>query len=571
MDTDHAVSILKQIAVLLELRQENRFKILAFENAARILEGQSADLNTLITSGALETLKGIGKGHIARILHELYETGKCLEYEKLTKEFPPTLFDLFHIPGLGSKRIQLLYDKLKIKSIQELQEACERNRLAKVKTLGAKTQENILRGIRQLQKSAGQFLISKAREESGRMLAYLKRQPGVLKIEAAGSVRRFKEVVHDIDILVTAKDNAVIHRAFVHYPEASHVVASGETKSTILLQSGMPCDLRTVRETEFPTALYYFTGSKDHNVAVRTLAKKHHIKINEYGVFKNGRRMPVREEADIFKAVGLRPIPPELRENDGEIEWAMKRDIPQLVRSEDIRGIFHVHSDASDGTAPLRKMIAYAEELGYEYVGISDHSQSAHYAHGLEPSRLRKQWKEIESIQKFSKIRIFRGVESDILPDGRLDYPDSILAQLDFVIGSIHSKFNLPAAQMTERIERAMENKYLTFLGHPTGRLLLQRAGYEVDFVRLFDAAKKNGVVMEVNAHPSRLDLDWRHLRAVKEKGVLVSINPDAHSLGGLQDVVYGVGIARKGWLEKKDVVNTLSPSQIEKFLARRK
>ena len=306
-------------------------------------------------------------------------------------------------------------------------------------------------------------------------------------------------------------------------------------------------------------------------MAVRTIAKKKNIKVNEYGLFKGKRLVPCRDEKEIFETLGLNYVPPEARENTGEIEWVLKKKFPELVEEKDLRGIFHVHSNQSDGTAPLEAMIAEAEKMRFEYVGISEHSQSARYAGGLEPERVKKQWKQIETLQKRFKIRIFRGIESDILPDGKLDYPESILAGFDFVIGSIHSRFRMPEAEMTRRIQRAMRSKYLTFVGHPTGRLLLAREGYAVNMPELLSTAREEGVVMELNANPHRLDLDWRVLRDARKKGVLLSINPDAHSLEGLHDIAYGVGIARKGWLEKKDVVNTLPLPEMEKFLKQRK
>ncbi len=571
IDKTRAIEILEEIATLLELKNENVFKVRAFANGARILEGSPHDLEHLIKTGELETLKGIGKGSISHILHEFYEKGKSKDYESLKKGFPETLFDLFKIPGLGAKRIKALYEELDIKSVGELEYACKENRLLDLDGFGLKSQEKILQGIEHLKKSAGQFRIDFAKAESERIVSYLRKQKGITKIEVAGSLRRHKEIIKDIDILVSARDPKKIHEAFVKYSEAETIVAHGDTKSSVTLKSGINCDLRTVSEKEFPFALYYFTGSKEHNVVVRTLAKKKNIKVNEYGLFKGNRPLPCQDETDIFKTLELHYIPPEARENMGEVEWAREREFPKLLEEKDIRGVFHVHSNYSDGVAPLEAMIRTAEAMGLEYVGISDHSQSAKYAKGLEPERLRIQWKEIDQLQKKFKIWIFKGIESDILGDGKLDYPEAILAQFDFVIGSIHSRFNLPEKEMTERILRAMENKHLTFVGHPTGRLILARAGYQVNLEKLLSFAKKSGVVMELNANPHRLDLDWRVCHGAKKDGVLFSINPDAHSMEGLKDITYGVGIARKAWLEKKDVVNTMPVAEIEKFLRKRK
>lgn len=576
MDKVTVVKILEQIAILLELKGENPFKVRAYQNAARVLEGEPGELKTLMETGKLEALKGFGPA-ISEKVHELFEKGKSKYYEALRKSFPPGVLELLHIQGLGPKRVKVLYDQLKIKSVEALEEACRKNRLLELEGFGEKSQANLLHNIEHLKKSAGRFLISFARQESERLLDYLKKQKGIQKIEVAGSLRRRKEIIKDIDILATAKDPVRIHQAFVKYPEAASVTAHGETKSSMVLESGISCDLRTVSEKEFPFALYYFTGSKEHNVEFRTIAKKAGYKINEYGLFKGNRFVPCRDEEEIFKKLGFRYIPPELREGEGELAAARiagalgRPPLPVLVEEKDIRGIFHVHSDDSDGVAGLEEMVRSAAGIGYEYVGISDHSQSAKYARGLEPERLKKQQKEIEGLRKKYKIRIFWGIESDILPNGKLDYPDPILEEFEFIIGSVHSRFTLSEKEQTSRILRAMDSKYFTIFGHPTGRLLLGREGYAVDLTKIIEGAGERGVVLELNANPHRLDLDWRICPYAKKLGVKVSINPDAHSVEGLYDTAYGVGIARKGWLEKKDVLNTMSASEVEKFLKRRR
>jgi DNA polymerase (family 10) len=523
-------------------------------------------------------LKGIGSG-ISAVIHELFEKGKTQYHEELRKSFPSGLFDLFRIQGLGPKRVKILFEKLKIKSVAGLEKACRGNRLLNLEGFGEKTQENILRGIAQVKKSAGHFLIATALHEAKQFMGYLRKQKGISRMEVAGSIRRHKEVVKDIDILVTARDPQKIHEAFVKYPLVENILAHGDTKSSVTLKSGMDCDLRTVSEKEFPFALYYFTGSKEHNVAVRTIAKRAGYKVNEYGLFKGNRLIPCRDETELFKKLGFHYIPPELREGEGELEMFRMAEgarravpLPTLIEEKDICGVFHVHSTYSDGVASLEQMIASAEQMGYEYVGISDHSQSAKYARGLEPPRLKEQRKEIDKLaKKYSKIRIFWGTESDILVDGKLDYSDSILEDFDFVIGSVHTHFNLSEKDQTNRILRAMDSKYLTFVGHLTGRLLLSREGFALDIARVIDGAKEKKVSIELNANPYRLDLDWRYCPYAKKKGVPVSINPDAHSVEGLRDTVYGVGIARKGWLEKRDVVNTLAVTEMEKFLKRRR
>lgn len=571
VDKETVVRILEEIGTLLELKNENPFKVRAYRNAARVLEGRPEDLKTLLETGQLEKLKGIGSG-LSETIHELAEKGRLKYYEELKKSFPQGIFELLRIQGLGPKRVKILSGQLGIKSVAELEKACREDRLLQEEGFGEKTQENLLRGIQHLKKSAGHFLISTALHQGRAFVEYLKKKGGIQKIEVAGSVRRHKEIVKDIDLLVTAKKPERVHEAFTRYPEVEAVLAHGETKSSVTLKSGLNCDLRTVSEKEFPFALYYFTGSKEHNVALRTLAKKAGYKINEYGLFKGNRFLPCRGEEDIFKRFDFHYIPPELREGGGELEAAKNGALPELVTPEEIRGVFHVHSTYSDGVASLEEMIRTAQNLGYEYAGISDHSQSARYAHGLEPERLKKQRKEIDELQKkYKKIRIFWGVESDILVDGKLDYPDSILAEFDFVIGSVHSHFNLSEKEQTDRILRAMDSKYLTVIGHPTGRLLLGREGYALDLLRLIDGAREKGVTIELNANPHRLDLDWRFCPYAKKRGVRVSINPDAHSPEGLRDTAYGVGIARKGWLEREDVINTMAVSEMEKFLKKRR
>ena len=571
MDNKEIAQVLEEIAELLELKGENPFKIRAYHNGARIVEGMSQNVHELVEKGTLCETKGIGEG-LAEKITELVKTGTCKYHKELKKLLPAGILDLLLIPGLGPKRAKVLYEKLKIKSIAELEYACQENRLVALEGFGEKSQAKILEAIKHHNKTKGYFLISQAIEESNRFVRFLKKLKNIIRIEVAGSLRRHKEIVHDIDILVSTKQHAQVHEAFTAYPLVDQVLAQGETKSSVILRSGIQADLRTVTDQEFPYALYYFTGSKEHNVATRTLAKRTGLKISEYGIFRGKRLIPCKDEADIFKVLGLHYIPPELRESSGEIEAAKKGELPKLIELKDIKGIFHVHSTYSDGVAPLEEMIRRAEELGYEYVGISDHSRTAVYANGLSEERLKKQHKEIDRLEKkFKRIRIFRGTESDILADGSLDYPDRILDSLDFVIGSIHSRFNMPEREMTKRICRAMEHPRMTIWGHPTGRLLLGRAGYAIDYDEIFETAAEHGVAIELNANPHRLDLDWRFCKKPKELGLRLSINPDAHSLEGLSDVGFGVGIARKGWLEKCDVLNTMSVSEMEKFLESRK
>ncbi len=571
MNNTDIANILEEIAELMELKGDNPFKIRAYYNGARVVEGLAQEIAQIAVDGKLREIKGIGEG-LAATISELVKKGKSEVHEKLRKSLPAGILDLLRIQGLGPKRAKIIYEKLKVKNIEDLKEACQKDKIAKLEGFGAKTQTNILAGIQTLSKTAGSFLFSEAWNEANQYVKFLKTSKDIIRIEIAGSLRRRKEVVHDVDILISAKDQKKIHKHFRSYPQIARIIAQGDTKSSAILKSGLQIDLRTITNQEFPYALHHFTGSKEHNVAMRTMAKKEGLKISEYGIHRGKKLVPCKTEEDIYKLFQLSYISPELREDWGEIESARKDDLPELVEAKDIKGIFHVHSDYSDGVATLEQMIARAEELGYEYVGISDHSKTAVYANGLSIERLEKQNRELDKLEKkYKNIRIFRGIESDILQDGALDYPDKVLKSFDFVIGSIHSRFKMPEAEMTKRICRAIENSYMTIWGHPTGRLLLERAPYSVNFDQIFQTAKKHGVVVEINANPHRLDLDWRMMKEAKQKGLRFSINPDAHSVAGLSDVFFGVGIARKGWLEKKDLINTMSTREMEAYLQKRK
>ena len=408
----------------------------------------------------------------------------------------------------------------------------------------------------------------------------IQKQKGIIRAEIAGSLRRKKEVIGDIDIVASAKAAAVpgIMKAFTSHSEVERITGQGETKSSVVLKSGINCDLRVVDDSEFPFALNYFTGSKDHNVRLRTIAKKFDLSLNEYGFSKIGseekrgrakKMVPCKNEEAIYSALGLEYTPPELREDFGEIEAAEKNKLPHLVSEKDIRGTFHCHTNYSDGMNTLLEMAEAAQKLGWEYLGIADHSKIAVYANGLTEERVKKQQKEINTLnQKWPNFRIFSGTEVDILPTGALDFSDKILSTFDYVVASVHSSFKMSEAEMTKRILKAIKNNYVTVLGHPTGRLLLQRDAYPLNQTAIIDAAAEYGKCIEINAHPSRLDLDWRMCKYAKEKGVKISINPDAHVVDGLHDVRYGVGIARKGWLEKNDVLNTMDLHHVQKYFA---
>ena len=570
MSIDDIISVLEEMAVLMELKDENPFKIRAFQNGARVLEGVQ-DLKSLVQEKKLTTIKGIGE-HLSKTITELFETGKSKEHTRLRKAFPQTLFEILKLQGLGPKKVKALYKKLKIKSLTELEKACKEDRLLKLEGFQKKTQENILQAIEGAKKRQGRFLYPTALKEAQKLKAYLEKSKAVQKIEIGGSLRRFKDTVKDIDLLVAAQKSKPVMDFFTSYPEVHRVLAKGETKSSLILNAGINVDLRVVNSKEFPFALHYFTGSKAHSSHLRGIAKTKGLKLNEYGLFKGKQSLSCSSEAALFEKLGLSYIEPELREDSGEIEATQKGDkLPHLVTFKDLKGTFHNHTTYSDGRNTLEEMIQAAQDLGLEYIGISDHSPSAYYANGLKPDRLKKQQAEIDQLQKKfatrGKIKILKGTESDIRSDGSLDYPDKILAGFDFVIASIHSNFKMTEKDMTNRIVKALKNKHVTMIGHPTGRLVSKRDAYPVNLYQLVDVAADYGKAMELNAHPERLDIDWHICKYAKSKKVPVSINPDAHKSDGIQVIRYGIQMARKGWLEKKDVLNTRSYEDVMKFL----
>lgn len=564
-------SILEEIGTLLELKGENPFKTRAYFNAARTISGLTGDLQQLVESGEIGKVKGIGKA-LAEKITTLVTTGELAYYEELKAEFPPTIFELMNIPGLGPKKIKKLYETLGISSLIELEYACNENRLVDLEGFGAKSQENILQGIEARKKYSEKFHLPVAEHAATTMIEHIRKAKGIKRSDIAGSLRRKKEIIGDIDILVSAaqNDTPAIMKKFVSAPEVERVIAGGKTKSSVILKSGINVDLRVVADKEFPFALHYFTGSKEHNVRMRTIAKDHNLKLNEYGLFHESNNKPVacKDEKDILKKLGLVYIEPELREDFGEIEAAEKNNLPGLIEEKDLRGTFHCHTTYSDGANTLKEMADAAMQRKWQYLGIADHSKSAQYARGLSKADLKKQRKEINSLnEQFDSFQIFHGIESDILADGSLDYDDKTLGELDFVVASVHSRFKMSEAEMTGRIINAIKNKNTTILGHPTGRLLLSRDGYQVDLVKIIEAAADYGKAIEINSHPYRLDLDWRMVKFAKEKGVKIFINPDAHNTEGLDDVRFGVGIARKGWLEKEDVINAMEVDRVIKYL----
>ena len=559
--------ILEEIGILLELKGENPFKFRAYHNASVTVEALEEDLDKAIGDGTLVEQKGIGKGLYEKIV-ELNNTGRLKYYEDLKKEIPAGLLEIIRIPGVGPKKAKALYDELGISTVGELEYACMENRLIGLHGFGEATQAKILKGIEYYRKGMGHHLFNAALKDAERLLTLLEKNKDIKMKNIAGSIRRRKEVIKDIDIVASARHERVgaVMDFFTTLPDVQSIVAKGDTKSSVILNSGINADLRIVSDSEYPFALHYFTGSAEHNTAMRSRAKKFGLKLNEYGLFKGEKSLQCKSEEEIFKALGLTYIPPELREDKGEIEAAEQGKLPELIEPSDIRGIFHVHTTYSDASMTLHEVVKLAQGAGYQYIGISDHSKSAYYAGGLTEEKLRAQHDEIDGLNsKLKNFYIFKGIECEILADGSLDYSDEILAEFDFVIASVHSRFNMSEEEMTKRIIKAISNPYTTMLGHPTGRLLLSREGYKVDLHKVIDAAAEKGVVIELNAHPYRFDLDWRYCKYAKEHGVKVSINPDAHHMGDLSNVAYGVGIARKGWLTSRDVLNTMTLGEIKK------
>jgi DNA polymerase (family 10) len=596
MTKNDIASILTEIGTLLELKGENPFKVRAYQTGARALEGlEEAELARLVAAKELESVDGIGSALALKIC-ELHATGRLEFHDKLKASIEPGLVDMLQIPGLGPKKIRALRDQLGVASIAALTEACQGGRVAELAGFGAKTQEKILAGIRNREAYGRRHIWWDAFAIAEPIVAGLRALPQVVRAEAAGSLRRGLETIGDLDFLVAATEIGPVVQWFTKMPGVKEVTAQGETKASVRFESGLQADLRIVPDEQFAFALHHFTGSKDHNVQMRQRALARGLSLSEWGLVPSegegtvkekvgaggGRERPtsniqlptsnVRTESDLFAALGLHFIPPELREGMGEIEAAEKGELLRLVEAIDLRGAFHNHTTASDGRNTLAEMTAAAAALGWEYLGIADHSKSSFQANGLSEERVLKQVAEIKALNasKRFKTRVFSGIECDILPDGRLDFEDELLAQLDYVVASVHNAFNQDEPTMTARIIRAIEHPRTTMLGHLTGRILLRREGYRADAAKVIDAAIAHGVVIELNASPWRLDMDWRHWKKAAERGLLCAINPDAHDTAGLGHVRAGINSARKGWLTREHILNTRSLAEVEKYFAAR-
>jgi len=571
MDKKKVINILADIAVLLELKGENPFKVRAYQNAARALEASSIPIDQNTSAQQLTKIKGIGS-RIAEQILTILNTGTLDLYQELTQSIPQGLVDMLRIPSLGPKKIKYIYEKLNIDNISELELACQENRLAGLPNFGPKTQENIFKGIKTVKKFSGNFLYADIYEQAHQILENIRSYSQVIRADIGGSMRRKKEIIKDVDIVASTDSPQGVMDFFISSKQATDIIARGDTKSSIRLDSGINVDIRTVTDQQYPYALHHFTGSKEHNTAMRSMSKKMGIKINEYGLFKDGKLIKCADEHDFFSVFSMDYIPPELRENYGEIEAAQTGCLPVLVEQNDIKGIFHIHTSFSDGNMTILQACRQLQGMGMQYAGISDHSKTAAYANGIKEARVEAYLKEMEKVEKeLENFSIFRGIESDILPNGDLDYSDDILEQFDFVIIAIHSNFNMTEEAMTSRIIKAMENRHTTMLAHPSGRILLARDPYRVDILRIIDAAAENGVDLEINANPHRLDLDWRVIKYARDKKIKLFINPDAHHLENLYDYTFGVNIARKGWLEAGDVANTMDRAEMQKYLKNKK
>jgi len=580
MDKDQVAEILLEIGTLLELKGENPFKTRAYQNAARTIENLSEPLAKIVAEKRLGQIKGIGEA-LEQKITELVETGQLAYFNELKASIPPGLIEMLEIPGLGPKKIQALSQKLGVDSVAQLEKACRAGKVAQLDGFGEKTQTNLLEGIERRRTYASKHLLSDALRVAEPLLEGLRTHPGVIRCSAAGSLRRFREVIGDIDLLASSKKPAEVIECFVAQPDVIKVTAQGETKASVILQGGIQCDLRVVSDREFPFALAYFTGSKEHNIVMRQRAIQRGLRLNEYGLFKSKTEtrdpqllVPCRDEAEIFSKLGLPFVPPELREDHGEFAAAEKNDLPQLIQWTDLRGALHNHSVWSDGHDRLEEIADYMEGLGLEYWAITDHSKSSFQANGLDAKRLREQIKEIKKInariaERGVEFRLLTGCEVDILRD-RLDFDDGLLSELEVVVASLHVPSN-SEAENTKRLIHAAQNPFVHMLGHPTGRLLLEREPYPVNIQAVIDACAETGTWIELNCNPHRLDLDWRLWPYAKKSGVKCAINPDAHRNEHSGFLRFGTGIANKGWLEKRDVVNTFPLKVLLKELNRKR
>lgn len=570
MDNIQIASTLETIGHLLDILGENSFKVRAYENAARAIEGLEVGAAAMAREGKLKGIPGVGDG-IAKKVDELVQTGRMTYLEELKSKIPIGLLDILRIPSVGPKKVRALWQELGVTSLATLEKACTDHRVRMLKGFGEKTEYKILEGIKFVAVNAGRFRLDQVIPVARTLLTYVRSAPMVARTEVCGSIRRWKETIRDADILASSDAPEQVIAHFLKADGIKTVLGQGPTKCSVVLNSGLQVDLRVVKDDEFAPALAYFTGSKEHNVLLRARAQRIGLSVNEYGVLAGDIRQKVASEEELYAMLGLAFVPPELREGRDEIDLAEKGALPTLVRREDVIGVLHVHSNWSDGTADIGEMAEKARKQGLKYMGLSDHSKAGQaYNNGMTEKRLAQQMEEVARLnQGWTDFRILMGLECDILPDGTLDMDAELLSKLDFLIGSIHSRFDMPEPEMTDRICKALGNNNLDMLGHPTGRHLLSRDAYKVDLERVIQTAARHRKMIELNANPSRLDLDAAHVRRARELGVMVSINPDAHSVQGMDDLEYGVATARRAGCSAKDVLNSRPMDEALKLLNR--
>ncbi len=563
------VHIFDEIADLLEIEDANPFRVRAYRNAARLVQGLSSDVKTMVEAGEdLTELPGIGDD-LAKKIIEIVTTGHCSFLEKLEKQTPPALTELLKVPGLGPKRVKALWHELDVETVDQLTRAAREGRIRSVPGFGEKTETRILEALQAQIAAVPRFPIAIAAPYAAALVHYLQNIPGVRRVVVAGSFRRGKDTVGDLDILATATADSPVMERFTAYEDVAEVLSQGTTRATVILRNKLQVDLRAVDESAYGAALHYFTGSKAHNITIRRMGQDMGLKVNEYGLFRGKERIAGETEESVYAAVGLPYIEPELRENRGEIQAARAGHLPKLVAMDDLRGDLHAHSKASDGHYSVRDMAAAAKAAGLEYLAITEHSRHLTVAHGLDPVRLRRQLDEIDALNtELDGITLLKGIEVDILEDGSLDLPDGILGDLDLVVAAVHYRFDLPRGKQTARILKAMDSPHFTILAHPSGRLIGSREAMDVDMPRIIRHARERGCFLEINAQPERLDLVDIHARMAKEEGVLLAVNSDAHSIHDFDNLHFGLQQARRGWLEKKDVLNTRTLKELRALLA---
>ncbi len=573
MENKEIARILSETADLMEVAGQDSFRIRSYRNAVRAIDNLTESLEDILNNPErkLTDIPAIGKGMAAHI-EELCRHGKLTMHQELSAKYPPVTLDLLKLQGLGPKGVEMLLTHFRVESLDDVERLCKEGKLRELPRMGEKLEQKILKSIEAYRRISGRFLINVADELAAQMTEYLSCCPGVQTVTPAGSLRRGRETIGDIDLLVTGGDPQKISEHFLKFPKITEVIASGENKLSVKLREGIQVDVRMLEPENFGAALQYFTGSKEHSVTLRSRAKRMGLQLNEYGLFRvsDNKKVAGRTEEEVYKTLGLAYIEPELREDCGEIDAAAERKLPHLLRLEDIRGDLHMHSAATDGRCSILQMAQAAQERGLQYIAITDHSKALAMANGMNEKRVLAQIHEIRKLEpRLEGFRIFAGTEGDIHQNGTLDLDDEVLAQLDVVVASIHSYMNLPPEQMTERLLRAFENPYLNIVAHPTGRLLLRREPFGFDLEKVLEEAKRRRIAMEINSFPDRLDLCDHHVRLCKEKGVKLVISTDSHHTSHMENIKYGVLMARRGWLEKKDVLNTLPPEEFKKALQR--